>query len=251
VTLVRQSCLTQRASILHPASRRRRIRYGRTACGATSSFFQLAYTDGAAIASIAACGLFVNKLTDVRGERSCSARYIYRPSSCDLRCLQHPCHFRFHRQQQHLIIPKRRIGTQHGTSTSSFTHRRHTPHSTSIMSVPGKPFVGLVAPSDKRPRSAFFGKFGSLSLIRDNFTLTTWLCFGAVIQSGLFLVLGRPAVLPALAFLAYRSLRAYAMSVGWIHDVYMDDIARRLPRSSQTLRENSLVSPRMTRSWCS
>ncbi|KAK0833573.1 hypothetical protein LTR73_001335 [Friedmanniomyces endolithicus] len=92
------------------------------------------------------------------------------------------------------------------------------------MSVPGKPFVGLVAPSDKRPRSAFFGKFGSLSLIRDNFTLTTWLCFGAVIQSGLFLVLGRPAVLPALAFLAYRSLRAYAMSVGWIHNVYMDDI---------------------------
>ncbi|KAK0862451.1 hypothetical protein LTS02_007210 [Friedmanniomyces endolithicus] len=92
------------------------------------------------------------------------------------------------------------------------------------MSAPGKPFVGLVAPSEKRPRSAFFGKYGSLSLFRDNFTLTTWLCFGAVIQSGLFLAVGRPAVLPALAYLAYRSLRAYAMSVGWIHDVYMDDV---------------------------
>ncbi|TKA82538.1 hypothetical protein B0A55_02276 [Friedmanniomyces simplex] len=92
------------------------------------------------------------------------------------------------------------------------------------MSIPGKPFIGLVAPSDKRPRSAFFTKYGSLVLIRDNFTLATWLSFGAVAQSLLFLALGRLAFLPALVYLAWRSLRAYAMSVGWLHNVYMDDV---------------------------
>ena len=92
------------------------------------------------------------------------------------------------------------------------------------MSATGKPFVGLVPPSEKRPRSAFFGPYGRINLVRDNFTLETWLCFGAAAQGLLFLGLGRPALLPALAFLGYRTFVAYAMSLGWIHNTYMDKL---------------------------
>ncbi|WPH04619.1 Hypothetical protein R9X50_00751100 [Acrodontium crateriforme] len=87
-----------------------------------------------------------------------------------------------------------------------------------------KEFIGLVPPKDKRPRSAFFGPAGLKILLRDNFSLTTWLCTGAVAQSGLLLLFGRIALVPAIAVLFYRLFVTYAMTVGWMRNPYMDGV---------------------------
>ena len=47
---------------------------------------------------------------------------------------------------------------------------------------------------------------------------------GAVAQGVLFLMLGRIALLPAVAILLFRTLDAYAMSVGWKRNKYMDGV---------------------------
>ena len=64
----------------------------------------------------------------------------------------------------------------------------------------------------------------NIQVVRDNFPITTWLCMGAAAQGLLFLAVGRLALLPAVAVLLYRTFVAYAMSVGWMHNTYMDDI---------------------------
>ncbi|KAK3648760.1 hypothetical protein LTR56_001033 [Elasticomyces elasticus] len=88
-----------------------------------------------------------------------------------------------------------------------------------------QPFTGLIAPvSGQRPPSNFFAKYSGIVILRDNFTLTTLLCFGAIIQSLLFFTIGRLAVLPAVVYLLWRTLRAYAMTVGWLHNSYMDNV---------------------------
>lgn len=91
----------------------------------------------------------------------------------------------------------------------------------------GKEFVGLVPAAEKRPASNFFGRAGIVNLLRNNFTIETWMCFGAVMQSLLFLVGGRLALIPALAFLLYRAFSTYAMSIGLIHNTYMDGIIQK------------------------
>lgn len=107
----------------------------------------------------------------------------------------------------------------------------------------GKQFTGLIPPKSSQPRSAFFtGKAGFKNvsqmcrldrfvpqltdhqLLRDNFTLSTWLCLGAVGQAVLVLAAGRVGLIPALAVLLYRCFIAYAMSVGWVHNTYMDGV---------------------------
>jgi hypothetical protein len=52
-------------------------------------------------------------------------------------------------------------------------------------------------------------------MIRDQFSITTWLSIGAILQGALFLVAGRLAFLPALSLLIYRALDAYAVITGW------------------------------------
>lgn len=61
-------------------------------------------------------------------------------------------------------------------------------------------------------------------MIRDQFTIETWLCLGATLQSILFLVGGRITLIPALAYVLYRFSTAIAMSKGWIHNAYQDGI---------------------------
>lgn len=95
------------------------------------------------------------------------------------------------------------------------------------MAAASKPFVGLFPAQEKRPHSAYFGPYSQLVLIRDNFSLTTWLCLGAAAQGVFFLVVGRLAVFPFLAVLGYRTLIAYAMSLGWIHNIYMEGVVFR------------------------
>jgi hypothetical protein len=52
-------------------------------------------------------------------------------------------------------------------------------------------------------------------MIRDQFSITTWLSIGAILQGALFLVGGRLAFLPALSLLVYRALESYAVVTGW------------------------------------
>ena len=92
------------------------------------------------------------------------------------------------------------------------------------MSAAGKPFISLVEPTKERPVSAFWGPSGFTSLLRDNFSITTWLLFGAVAQGALFLAIGRLALLPAASVLIYRALVAYAQSTGYLHNPYMDGV---------------------------
>ena len=90
------------------------------------------------------------------------------------------------------------------------------------MAARGKDFITLVSPSDKRPPKSDSAALESI--IRDNFTISTWLCFGAVAQGLLFLAIGRLALTPAVALLLYRALEAYAQSIGWKHNETMDGI---------------------------
>jgi hypothetical protein len=88
-----------------------------------------------------------------------------------------------------------------------------------------KNFTALLPPKTERPRSLFFGPAGLKNMLRDSFTLTTWLALGAAAQSLLFLLLPtRLALVPPFALIAFRLLRAYAMALGWIHNTYMDGV---------------------------
>ena len=94
----------------------------------------------------------------------------------------------------------------------------------------GQEFKPLVSPSEKKPR--FDGGSILYSLLRDNFQTTTWLCFGAFAQTVLFVLadkfaVGRLALIPAALVLAYRTLDAYLMSIGWKHNIYMDGIIQK------------------------
>lgn len=60
-------------------------------------------------------------------------------------------------------------------------------------------------------------------LIRDQFTIQTWLSFGAILQGGLFLLFGRLALLPAFLYLLYTGLDAYTIATGWRANPYLAD----------------------------
>lgn len=92
------------------------------------------------------------------------------------------------------------------------------------MAATGKDFIGLVPPKEQRPTSAYHGPASGKALIRDQFSITTWLAMGATVQASLFLVAGKLAFVPAVAILLYRVFTAYAMSVGWMHNTYMDGV---------------------------
>ncbi|KAK5136617.1 hypothetical protein LTR08_002631 [Meristemomyces frigidus] len=92
------------------------------------------------------------------------------------------------------------------------------------MSAAGKQFIGLLPPTERRPRTAFYGPAVLHNFGRDNFTITTWLCMGAAVQGLLFLAVGRLALLPAVSVLLYRTFIAYAMTQGWMHNTCMDGV---------------------------
>lgn len=63
-----------------------------------------------------------------------------------------------------------------------------------------------------------------MNFVRDNFTILTWLCFGAVVQGVLFLALGRLALTPAVAILLFKTLDAYAQAIGLRSNSYLEGI---------------------------
>jgi len=51
-------------------------------------------------------------------------------------------------------------------------------------------------------------------MVRDNFSVSTWLAIGALFQSAAYSLLGRTAFLPAICLLLYRIADAYAIKTG-------------------------------------
>ncbi|KAK4978338.1 hypothetical protein LTR66_010641 [Elasticomyces elasticus] len=100
-------------------------------------------------------------------------------------------------------------------------------------------YISLVKPTKERApsqyakaaelgkRKSFLGLFSAheLALIRDNFTLTTWLLLGACIQSLLFLYLPiSVSVAPAFVLLGLRIGDVLLMWSGLKHNHYMDGV---------------------------
>lgn len=92
------------------------------------------------------------------------------------------------------------------------------------MSRSGKDFIGLLPSQDKQPRNHFFGPGQQAHFIRNRLSTSTWLCLGAIAQGLLILVVGRIALYPAILLMLYRAFDTYAMTVGWKHNPYMDNI---------------------------
>jgi hypothetical protein len=61
-------------------------------------------------------------------------------------------------------------------------------------------------------------------MFRDNFTISTWLAIGAVLQSAAYSIIGRTAFLPALCILVYRVADAYAITTGLKHNHHLDGV---------------------------
>ncbi|OCL05825.1 hypothetical protein AOQ84DRAFT_322334, partial [Glonium stellatum] len=95
-------------------------------------------------------------------------------------------------------------------------------------------FTPLTKPYNKRPWSQFrmqtakkvFGPLtgSTISLLRDQFTISTWLALGALLQASLFFLFGRLAFLPALLLVLYRTADAFLMAIGVTHNRELDGV---------------------------
>ena len=61
-------------------------------------------------------------------------------------------------------------------------------------------------------------------MFREQLTITTWLALGAVAQSLAYILVGRIALLPALAYIIVTSANTSAIAAGWKHNPMMDDL---------------------------
>lgn len=59
---------------------------------------------------------------------------------------------------------------------------------------------------------------------RDNFSIRTWLCFGAAAQSIAFLLLGHYALVPVVVYLLFRAADTYAKTTGLKSNPRMENI---------------------------
>lgn len=59
---------------------------------------------------------------------------------------------------------------------------------------------------------------------RDQLPLETWALLGAIVQSVLFLAVGRVAVLPIAALVVYKLTKMYAMKTGLIRNPMMENV---------------------------
>lgn len=107
-------------------------------------------------------------------------------------------------------------------------------------------FVGLLPPSATRPKSAFLaGRAGIHNvrssspvvattsssdstcipqIVRDQFSIQTWLAAGALAQGCLILLVGRLALLPAAAYIFYSIADAYLTAIGLKANPLMSDV---------------------------
>lgn len=67
-------------------------------------------------------------------------------------------------------------------------------------------------------------RWPDLNFFRDNFGMTTWLLFGACIQSCLVLLLGNVGLLPAVVVLAGRVATSVLRSTGFLPNPHADRV---------------------------
>lgn len=103
-------------------------------------------------------------------------------------------------------------------------------------------FHSVLPGSSKRPRSGVsrdqqllyvsiappiawsFDMLTGIKMLRENFSLTTWLLLGALLQSLIVFVIPRfYAMLPSLLILGVRVADAMAVTWGWKKNTYLDD----------------------------
>ncbi|QIW98633.1 hypothetical protein AMS68_004151 [Peltaster fructicola] len=88
-------------------------------------------------------------------------------------------------------------------------------------------FKSLIAPVSARPKSQFFVPAGGHGLLRDQFSIPTWLALGGIMQGLLFLVAGRLALVPVVLLLGYSAADTYLMTIGWKKNIYMEDVLQK------------------------
>ncbi|KAK5716596.1 hypothetical protein LTR15_009487 [Elasticomyces elasticus] len=88
-----------------------------------------------------------------------------------------------------------------------------------------KEFFSLQPPSEQKPRSAFnAGQSPLHNMFRDQLTITTWLCLGAITQGLLFAAIGRLAFAPAVLVVVYKVLLTYMQVIGLVRNPQMDGV---------------------------
>ncbi|KEF51320.1 uncharacterized protein A1O9_12670 [Exophiala aquamarina CBS 119918] len=108
-------------------------------------------------------------------------------------------------------------------------------------------FESFLPASSKRPRSQHRWPSQSAQLlyvIRENFSLSTWLLIGALIQSAIVMVIPRLyAFLPAFLVLAARLVDSLAITYGFKRNHYLDEaiihrVAPQIPDENGIFSEN-------------
>ena len=92
------------------------------------------------------------------------------------------------------------------------------------MSRVGEDFKALLPLQDQRPKSHFYGAAGISSVLRDQFTIQTWLALGAIAQAGLYAIVGSYAFLPAIAYILLNIIETTAITLGWKSNPYMKGV---------------------------
>jgi len=83
-----------------------------------------------------------------------------------------------------------------------------------------KSLQGLQQPTSKPA----YEKLAPVALLRDQLDVTTWVTLGAIVQGLLFLVAGRTALIPAVAYILFKVGDAYAIRTGLKHNHYLDNV---------------------------
>ncbi|CAK1358652.1 hypothetical protein CB0940_06767 [Cercospora beticola] len=92
------------------------------------------------------------------------------------------------------------------------------------MSKPGEDFIPLLPTQKEKPKSHFYGPAALQSIIRDQFTIQTWLAFGAAAQAVLYVAVGAYAFVPVTFYLLLIGLETALISTGLISNPYMKGV---------------------------
>jgi hypothetical protein len=106
------------------------------------------------------------------------------------------------------------------------TSLQHIPPKGTADTIPRKPPSNILKGYALKEQSAFLSTISDRHIVRDNFTISTWLLLGASLQCLLLALPLRPsyAVLPALLLLGYRFINGLLMCFGTINHPYADGV---------------------------
>lgn len=85
-------------------------------------------------------------------------------------------------------------------------------------------FVGLLPPKQTQPPTSYRGSPLRKTIIRDQLSISSWICLGAITQGLAFWLLGPIALLPAALLAGLRMLDTLIVVIGLKHNYHMDSI---------------------------